>query len=273
MYKLYETGKEFLNENLSLLRSDPLGTMFFESNANSIEHCSEVSYAVRVEVAGEVLIAIRLDSFPLVVYGSEVCVAELARVAQENKLQFDKAIGYQDLLDKFLTAYEQLVGGEHKVNLYMDVMYCDKVEPCDTSKVERATVKDVDEIAHLYADFLREALGENATWGEKIDKVRQEIDSCALMRVDGKIVSIGTFKDSGNGLQRISNVYTKPEFRNKGYSRKVVTYLTEQVLKNGCLPCLYVDQHNPVSNHLYQKIGYKYGKSRYEFVYEPDGKQ
>lgn len=270
MYKLYKTGKEFLDENLDILRRDPLGALFFESNANAIEQCDANSYAVRVEAGSEFLIAIRLEGYPLVIYGSESCVAELAQIVSKNKLRFDKVIGCYELLDKFLKSYEQLVGGSHKVNLSMDIMYCDKVVSCDTSGVERATAKDVEQIERLYSAFLAEALRKNATWGGKIDKIAQEIDDFALLRVDGEIVSIASRRDSGNGLCRISNVYTKPEHRNKGYSRKVVTYLTEQIMKKGDLPCLHVDQANPVSNHLYQTIGYKYGKSRFEITYVPN---
>ena len=269
MYKLYKTGKDFLDENLNLIRSDPLGTIFFESNANAIEQCDESSYAVRVECGDEVFMAIRLNGFPLVLNGSERCVEEFAQVASERKLQFDKVLGYYDLSDKFLTCYERYAGGGHRVNLSMDIMYCKQFAPCDTSGVECATAKDVEEISRLYVAFLNEALGKNETWGGKIAQIAQEIDNYALLRVDEEIVSIASRKDSGSGLCRISNVYTKPEHRNKGYSRKLVTYLTEQILKTGNLPCLFVDQHNPVSNHLYQKIGYKYDKSRYEIDYIP----
>ena len=270
MYKLYKTGKEFLDENINLIRSDTLGTMFFEVNATMIGQCDKNNFAIRIDAEGEILIAIRVDGFPLVIYGSESRVAELAKVVANNELQFVKAIGYYDLVDQFLIFYEQFAGGSHKVNLSMDIMYCDNLEhPCDTSDLEQATAKDAEEIARLYAAFLAEALGENATWGQKIERIKQEIELFALLRVDGEIVSIGSIKDSGYGLTRISNVYTKPIHRNRGYSRKVVTYLTEQVIKSGRLACLYVDQNNPVSNHLYQKIGYKYGKSRYEMEYIP----
>ena len=269
MYKLYSTGREFLDENLNIIRNDPLGALFFEVNANMIERCDKISYATRVDVDGETLIAIRVDGYPMVVYGSKRCVSVLAKIVAENKLQFDKAIGYYELTDKFLTCYEQIVGGSHKVNLSMDIMFCNELNPCDTLDVEKATAKDAEEIARLYAEFLREAVGENATWGEKTRKIIQEINEFALVRVDGEIVSIASSKETGYGLKRISNVYTKPEHRNKGYSRKVVTYLTEQVLKGGNLPCLFVDQHNPVSNHLYQTIGYAYDKSRYEMIYTP----
>ena len=267
MYKVYKTGQEFLDENLNLIRSDPLGTTFIEGNAKMIPQCDGSSYAARVEIDSEILIAIRVDGYPLVIYGSERCAGELAKIVAENKLQFSKVIGYYDILNTFLIFYEQIVGGSHKVNLYMDVMYCEKVNPCDTSCVEQATENDAQEIAQLVMDFTSEALGENVTWGEIFEKTVQKIHSYALLRKDGKIVSIGYCYADGN-LRRISNVYTKPEYRNKGYSRKVVTYLTEQAIKSG-LPCLHVDQHNPVSNHLYSSIGYVYGKSRYEIIYTP----
>ena len=269
MYKIYSTGQEFLDENINIILSDPLGTIFFEGNAKMIPQCDVSSYAVRVETCGEVLIAIRVNGLPLVLYGSEHCANEFAHVVVEHKLQFNRLVGYDEILNAFLTSYEQLVGGSHKVNLSMDIMYCEKINPSNTSGVEQATAQDTEEITQLVLDFMSEAMDENATWGEIFDKVSQKINTYALLRVNGKIVSIAYSNVDGRGLHRISNVYTKPEYRNKGYSRKVVTYLTEQAIKSGNLPCLHVDQHNPVSNHLYLSIGYVYGKSRYEIIYTP----
>ena len=267
MYKIYATGQEFLDENLNIIRNDPLGTTFMEGNANMISTCNESNYALRIEHHGELLIAIRVENLPFVIYGSELCAAELAKVVAENKLQFGKVIGYYDVLDAFLTAYESHLGGTHKVNLSMDVMYCEKVNPCDIIGVEQATEKDTDEIARLVECFTSEAVGEQPEFSKVLDKVSKQINSYAVFKIDGVIVSMGMCYHDGS-LRRISNVYTLPEYRNRGYSKKVVTYLTEQALKGG-IPCLHVDQHNPVSNHLYQSIGYVYGKSRYEIIYTP----
>ena len=268
MYKLYNTGQEFLCENLDIIRKDPLGTTFFESNAKMIPQCDDSNYAIRVEKDGEVLIAIRVNGLPFVIYGCVCCADELAKVVTVNKLQFDRVIGYYDELNAFLTNYETIVGGTHKVNLSMDIMYCEKANSCDTSGVEQATQDDVDEITQLVMEFGLEALVEKCEWGAIFEKVSRTIDSYAVIRVSGKIVSIARSYVDGE-LQRLSNVYTVPEHRNKGYSRKVVTYLTEQAIKCGKFPCLHVDQHNPVSNHLYSTIGYVYGKSRYEIIYTP----
>ena len=269
MYKVYKTGQDFLDENLNIIRNDPLGATFFEANVKMIPQCDKGNYAVRVEVDGSLLLAIHVGEYPLVLYGSEKCVDEFAQVVTQSKLQFNRTIGSYDISNAFLQAYERLVGGSHKVNLSMDIMYCDKVNYCDTTGVEQATTKDIEEITQLVVDFNFEAMSEKSTWGGIFDKISHNIDNYAILRVNEKIVSIGYSNTEGTGLHRISNVYTKPEHRNKGYSRKVVTYLTERALKSGNLPCLHVDQHNPVSNHLYQTIGYTYGKSRYEMIYIP----
>ena len=270
MYKIYKTGQQFLDENLDIIRNNPLGTTFFEYDAKLIEQCNANSWAVRVEQGSQVLIAIRVENLPLLIYGSECCAVELANVVAKYKLQFCKVLCYKELAIAFLTGYEQIVGGTHSINLSMDIMYCDKVNSCDTSLVAKATAKDAEEIAQLVVDFTLEALGEKPAWGEVFDNTLSKIDTYSLFRVDGQIVSIASGYDEGNGLCRLANVYTKPEYRNKGYSRKVVTCVTQQAINRGNLPFLHVDQHNPVSNHLYLNIGYVYGKSRYEMIYIPN---
>lgn len=57
---------------------------------------------------------------------------------------------------------------------------------------------------------------------------------------------------------RISAVYTPPEFRGRGYASVCVAALSQAMLRSGkdfC--CLFADRTNPVSNRLYQRIGYR----------------
>jgi predicted GNAT family acetyltransferase len=59
-----------------------------------------------------------------------------------------------------------------------------------------------------------------------------------------------------NGV-RIGFVYTPPEFRRRGYASACVAALSRRALDAGnqfC--CLYTDLSNPVSNDIYQRIGY-----------------
>lgn len=58
------------------------------------------------------------------------------------------------------------------------------------------------------------------------------------------------------GSSRIGPVYTPPEHRGRGYAAWVVALLTQQILDAGARPCLYTDQANPISNKVYERIGY-----------------
>jgi GNAT superfamily N-acetyltransferase len=56
---------------------------------------------------------------------------------------------------------------------------------------------------------------------------------------------------------RVGYVYTPPEFRNHGYATSVVSSLSQLLLEAGHRFCfLYTDLANPVSNKIYEKIGY-----------------
>jgi len=55
----------------------------------------------------------------------------------------------------------------------------------------------------------------------------------------------------------IGHVYTPPYFRNKGYATTCVAAISRLALERGFTKCvLYTDLANPVSNSIYQKIGY-----------------
>ena len=57
---------------------------------------------------------------------------------------------------------------------------------------------------------------------------------------------------------RISSVYTPPEQRGKGYASANVAALSQYLLDSGRQFCyLFTDLSNPISNSIYQKIGYR----------------
>lgn len=59
------------------------------------------------------------------------------------------------------------------------------------------------------------------------------------------------------GVQRIGPVYTPPAERGRGWASAAVAQLCRQILSAGARPCLFTDQHNPVSNHVYTAIGFE----------------
>jgi len=79
-----------------------------------------------------------------------------------------------------------------------------------------------------------------------------------LWDVEGVAVSMAGFLGSTPNGIRVGPVYTPPENRGKGFAGACVAALSQKLLDEGRKFCfLYTDLANPVSNHVYQKIGYE----------------
>lgn len=59
------------------------------------------------------------------------------------------------------------------------------------------------------------------------------------------------------GVNRIGPVYTPPDQRGHGFARRAVAEVSQLFLGQGLRACLFTDQANPVSNAVYQAIGYR----------------
>jgi len=79
-----------------------------------------------------------------------------------------------------------------------------------------------------------------------------------LWEVEGAAVSMAGYAGpTPNGI-RVAWVYTPPANRGKGFAGACVAALSQKLLDEGRKFCfLYTDLANPVSNHVYQKIGYE----------------
>ena len=57
---------------------------------------------------------------------------------------------------------------------------------------------------------------------------------------------------------RIVDVYTPPAYRRRGYATANVAAVSQRALEAGhAYCCLFTDLANPISNSIYQKIGYR----------------
>ena len=77
-----------------------------------------------------------------------------------------------------------------------------------------------------------------------------------LWEVDGVPVHLTGQNDPSYGAVRLGPVYTPREHRGRGYASAAVAELSGRVLAAGHRPCLFTDQANPVSNGVYERIGY-----------------
>ncbi|PIE26496.1 MAG: GNAT family N-acetyltransferase [Micrococcales bacterium] len=84
----------------------------------------------------------------------------------------------------------------------------------------------------------------------------------------GSPVSLVCISAPSHGVCRIGPVYTPDSLRGNGYAGAAVAELSSSVLARGHRVCLYVDQANPVSNELYERLGYRFVDDTVSMVIE-----
>ncbi|MCL2479810.1 MAG: GNAT family N-acetyltransferase, partial [Treponema sp.] len=79
-----------------------------------------------------------------------------------------------------------------------------------------------------------------------------------ILENEGTAVSMAQKNREMQSVCGVSMVYTPPYFRGKGYASSLVAGLSRLILDQGFTKCvLYTDLSNPISNSIYQKIGYR----------------
>jgi ribosomal protein S18 acetylase RimI-like enzyme len=77
--------------------------------------------------------------------------------------------------------------------------------------------------------------------------------------VGGELVSIaGTHAFSANeGVAVVGNVYTHPEYRNRGYASVATSAVTQELMEKCDLVVLTVEANNAAALNVYERLGYR----------------
>lgn len=74
---------------------------------------------------------------------------------------------------------------------------------------------------------------------------------------DGGPVHMTGANPPGYGVSRLGPVYTPAEHRGRGYASAAVAEISATIRAEGSRVCLFTDQANPVSNGIYEALGYR----------------
>lgn len=269
MLKIYPNGEQFIAENADIFRQFPLETVFFEANAKYMSQTNNNNFLLKLANGNKYLLAVHNGDHPMVIFGNNELCSELARDVLQLQLSFNQILGDMPTCEAFLAEYEHLTGVTHRIKYAMEIMQCKRLLTKENlDGVEIPTEKDVDELAQMMLNFHGDALGENVTFTDMQREAMECLHNFVVVRHNGQIVSCACMKRATDYLASISNVFTRVEYRGKGFACRAVTYLTKRILDSGKLPYLFVDTKNPISNHLYTKIGYTYAIPQYHIGIE-----
>jgi hypothetical protein len=169
-------------------------------------------------------------------------------------------IGPKDVATSFAQAWSRRTGCALVVSMEQMIYRLDRVNEIELSPGELLLATD----AHLdlVADWIvafSEVTHERVERDDAIERARSKIAAADLyLWRDGEPVSMAwRARPTQTGIV-VTGVYTPPACRNRGYATACVASLSRLLLDEGFAYCaLYADLANPVSNHVYRKIGYR----------------
>ena len=253
MVKEYINGNDFIQENGSFLDLNRYMAIFFYLDAKVLNEVNKKNYAIKVENNNKKLLAIKVEPYNLCLYGDFECLKELLDYLYNNEFELKGVLCSTTIGDNLVEItkgtnkeYIQLIG--------MDFMEAKEFTEETSEIVLKASKNDTDELCDLSNAFFKECGLPDVADKEKIN---ESASYFRVVRDNKKIVSMAAFTKDTKTSYRITHVYTIPEYRGRGYARKIVNYIKNEIVALGFTATLNVDQKNPISYHIYESLGFK----------------
>lgn len=202
----------------------------------------------------------------IIVYGARDDVDEalgmLVENLRANHWPIPGAIGAVPIVDTFARVWSNVTGQTARRSMNERVFELDKVvaPPPAPGRLRVATEDDYELVKKWLTAFRDEAGGgEQAAPVEQVARGKITDREIYLWELpDGSVVSLAGKTRPVLHVISVGPVYTPPEARGKGYASNCVAALSQLLLDQGWRYCsLFTDLANPVSNSIYQKIGYR----------------
>lgn len=162
--------------------------------------------------------------------------------------------------DAFSTLWCERHGKTRRIHMTMGAYQLDTIiepEP-PPGAMRMANGGDASTLSRWALGFFTDVGLENEA-DDGIVKRLTDAEQLFVWEHDGALESMAAHQgDTPNGA-RISLVYTPKEHRGKGLASATVAALCKRLLAAGKKFCfLFADSHNPTSNKIYRRIGFRY---------------
>ncbi|MCC6062282.1 MAG: GNAT family N-acetyltransferase [Desulfurococcales archaeon] len=134
------------------------------------------------------------------------------------------------------------------------------------SNNESITVRLGVEHVDVFIDLMR-SMGREIDYEEAFEILRKRRYYGVI--IDDKLVSIASRYLTLDKIHMIGDVYTRPEYRGRGYARAVTSAITREAVSTGALAALHVETSNEPALRVYKRIGYKIVRRNYWLIAYP----
>jgi GNAT superfamily N-acetyltransferase len=196
---------------------------------------------------------------PVIVIGEADATGCRALAEQSADLAHDGVIG-PDRTALWFAEHASCLGAAYAAPMLLRILAtADRpTYPGTSGHPRRSTVADADLLLEWITAFVREAVPHERP------PARERVATSAgdgrhmLWVVDGAPVATAAIVRGTRNAAAISQVYTPPALRGRGYGGSVTAAAVDQAFVDGkTLACLYVDRGNPFSVRCYARIGFR----------------
>ena len=227
-------------------------------------HQEDVGPLITVHEQGAVTGAVfRTPPYPLGLSGLPMsAVHAVAARMRELDPDLPAVNGPTAVAEAFAGAWQELTGRPWRVERGERLYRLGTLVPPVVRGVARAAgEQDVKLLSLWRKDFFSGVLGVEFDLATSEAGLRQALEmgtTVLLWEVDGQPVSCAQATRAVGGMSRVSFVYTPPEQRGNGYASGVTAAMSRWAIDAGadCV-VLFTVIDNPVSNAIYQRIGYQ----------------
>ncbi len=275
--ELTDDPARFLDETASHLAADPVVTTVIATvTQRAVSHpfagAPYTWWAIVRE--GEQVVGVAMRTAPFEPYPAYVlpmpddAALALARLLHERGEELRGVNGALPAARLVAEETARLAGGAARVDEHTRLFELGDlvVPPAPPGRLRAATGDDAELCRDWFDAFAVDAAeqagrdGRHAMPELTLDEVRLRIDAGLIWLWEdesGAPVHLTGYNAPANGVARIGPVYTPREHRGRGYASRTVADVSARHLANGVRCCLFTDQANPVSNRVYEALGYR----------------
>lgn len=271
--KLYKTKKEFCDENLLLLeKEEALNNIMIAVIMDAEENDVKDWVLARIEDKGlvQMIIIINKPRNGLLMYSptnncsDEIC-KYIAYKIKELKFNLLEINSRKELCEKVANYYIEITNKKIKCKKDKYILQLTKLnENLDLHNLEMIQIKDdceeISKICDNIVEFQEDAHKEIITHEDAKSHADIHIRKGLYLFKNSEneiVMQAITCRKLINGYV-IGAVITPKAHRGNGYAKTGMYMLSKKLLDDGAkVLALYTNAKNPISNHVYEKVGYE----------------